>query len=324
MNNKKNKGEWLYELLLVGIVAIMVIIAFAINYVEEIFNLTKYILIINISITIFMPAYYLIYNIIERRKTKKIENSIIIDKINYEYFRDIIKEYSPAVLSILYDGKMEFSKDLGACIIYLINKGYLKILQNDYIVPTEKNCSDLPVDLQILAKSDVNHLLAMRRIRAKTDKEKDVIESSSRNMNFWNKTVEREIVDKGLATNEDRFHFRSILVIIVLLEIIYTINIGNDSLLLFSIFVLFGLLLLKSLAYDNNKFVKTKKGYEIYSKLVGLKKYINDFSSLSEKQIKEIELWEDYMIYAIILNNKSKLSDQSKKFIKRVANKDIL
>ena len=71
-------------------------------------------------------------------------------------------------------------------------------------------------------------------------------------------------------------------------------------------------------AFEKNKFVKTQKGYELYSKVIGLKNYIQDYSNLSESELKEINIWEDYLIYAIIFNNTSKLNKETTDYFKRV------
>ena len=41
---------------------------------------------------------------------------------------------------------------------------------------------------------------------------------------------------------------------------------------------------------------------DILSKLICIKKFLSEFSNLKDKSIKEIELWEDYMIYTLILD----------------------
>ena len=71
-------------------------------------------------------------------------------------------------------------------------------------------------------------------------------------------------------------------------------------------------------AFEKNKFVKTQKGYELYSKVIGLKNYVQDYSNLSESELKEINIWEDYLIYAIIFNNTSKLNKETTDYFKRV------
>ena len=90
------------------------------------------------------------------------------------------------------------------------------------------------------------------------------------------------------------------------------------GLLFFSGIVIFLLMFLKFWAFDENKFVKTQKGYELYTKIVGLKNYIKDYSNLSESKLKEITIWEEYLIYAIILNDTSKLNKEAKDFYKKV------
>lgn len=56
--------------------------------------------------------------------------------------------------------------------------------------------------------------------------------------------------------------------------------------------------------YSNNKvmYIKTDKGKELYMKLNGLKRFIRDFGCFKDKDLKEILVWEDYLLYAIILN----------------------
>lgn len=75
---------------------------------------------------------------------------------------------------------------------------------------------------------------------------------------------------------------------------------------------------IKIWAFCGNILVKTEKGYELYTKIVGLKNYIKDYSNLSESELKEITIWEDYLIYAIIFNNTSKLTKEAMEFYKRV------
>ena len=65
--------------------------------------------------------------------------------------------------------------------------------------------------------------------------------------------------------------------------------------------------------YDRkNKMVKTSIGKDIYLKLNGLKKYIKDFGNFEERNLKEIALWEEYILYAIILNESKTLTEQAK------------
>ena len=60
--------------------------------------------------------------------------------------------------------------------------------------------------------------------------------------------------------------------------------------------------------YSNGKamYIKTDKGKELYMKLNGLKRFIRDFGYFKDKNLKEILVWEDYLLYAIILNETKK------------------
>lgn len=311
------KINWKEIFMYICVFMIIVIPIIMIIYIEENYELSQYLLIVNILILIITPIYYIIYNIREKRKTKNAEKKIIIKNIDFKYYRDIIEKYSPATLSFILDG-MEFDKDLAASIIYLINKGYLELKQDNKITRTDKDNSGLSKDLKIICNSDVNHLLAYRRLKNKNIKEQQEAYIASQTNRQWMEQVEKEAEEDGLVIERKKYKITSILSILCIIETVYTLTIENYGLFFFSIFLFFLLVFLKMSAYDKNKWVKTQKGYELYSKIVGLKNYIKDFSTLSEKELKEIEIWEDYLIYAIIFNNTSKLNKDALEFYKKI------
>lgn len=311
------KINWKEIFMYICVFMIIVIPIIMIIYIEENYELSQYLLIVNILILIITPIYYIIYNIREKRKTKNAEKKIIIKNIDFKYYRDIIEKYSPATLSFILDG-MEFDKDLAASIIYLINKGYLELKQDNKITRTDKDNSGLSKDLKIICNSDVNHLLAYRRLKNKNIKEQQEAYIASQTNRQWMEQVEKEAEEDGLVIERKKYKITSILSILCIIETVYTLTIENYGLFFFSIFLFFLLVFLKMSAYDKNKWVKTQKGYELYSKIVGLKNYIKDFSALSEKELKEIEIWEDYLIYAIIFNNTSKLNKDALEFYKKI------
>ena len=60
------------------------------------------------------------------------------------------------------------------------------------------------------------------------------------------------------------------------------------------------------------KIIKNNQGNEIYMKLNGLKKYIKDFGNFEERELDEINIWEEYILYAIILNEGKTIKNESK------------
>lgn len=53
------------------------------------------------------------------------------------------------------------------------------------------------------------------------------------------------------------------------------------------------------------QFTRTEKGNELAEKIAGLKRFINEFSTLSESQKEEILLWNDFLVYAVVLEENS-------------------
>ncbi|RVU54308.1 DUF2207 family protein [Anaerosphaera multitolerans] len=61
--------------------------------------------------------------------------------------------------------------------------------------------------------------------------------------------------------------------------------------------------------------IRTKKGERTAEKLLALKNYIHDFTLLNEAQKEKVLLWDDYLVFALILEeNESIVSEISKYF----------
>lgn len=66
--------------------------------------------------------------------------------------------------------------------------------------------------------------------------------------------------------------------------------------------------------YTRNKRLFTPAFKDLVLQSVGFKKFLKEFSSLGEKQVKEIVLWEDYLVFASVLG----MADQVEKEIGRL------
>lgn len=56
-----------------------------------------------------------------------------------------------------------------------------------------------------------------------------------------------------------------------------------------------------------NNYERTEKGNEIVEKIAGLKRFISEFSQLSQREKEEIVLWEDFLTYAVLLEENEKI-----------------
>lgn len=54
----------------------------------------------------------------------------------------------------------------------------------------------------------------------------------------------------------------------------------------------------------------TRKGQEELNEILGLKRFLLDFSLIQERGVKETIIWQDYMVYALILGIADKLASQ--------------
>ena len=62
-----------------------------------------------------------------------------------------------------------------------------------------------------------------------------------------------------------------------------------------------------------NSYIRTEKGYEIHTKLEGLKYFLKDFGNMSHKEKEELPLWEDYLTYSVLFGmNKNIVADMEK------------
>lgn len=56
-----------------------------------------------------------------------------------------------------------------------------------------------------------------------------------------------------------------------------------------------------------NTYILTDKAKEIKIKLMGIKLFLRDYSNMKHKDLNEINLWDEYIIYSVILNENKKV-----------------
>ena len=235
-----------------------------------------------------------------------------IDLKNNSYYRDIISKYSPAVLSYIDDFKLE-EKDIVATLMSLELKQKLSIKDDIKIInDSEENLDEN--EKYIFKKLKNNTLKNINMLEFEEKVKKDCLDY---NLLEENKDIKKKIIKKVL------FNVCVYILIIVSFSNFpdFFNNIPNKNiamLLLPVIFILFLIMIIFPFAtivyiksyYRMNKqnpYIRNKKARNINKKLEGLRKYVKDFSQLSESQYNEIVLWEDYLIYSVILGQNSKI-----------------
>ena len=261
------------------------------------------ILIIQIGMLLFYVCYLLINilkNYFELAKLKMIDKN---DKEKFKYYRDILKDYSIGELGYIFNNK-NVNKLIIAELESLKMKKILDIKDKNILITNDnKNISE----------SEKYILEHYKFIKEKQFK-----------INYL-KCIETSLKEKNCLKNykwkfSDKLNIAFILYVFSFLlgyylALKYALS---DNVTFFAIEMIMFLITIivvgiSMKVYDvKNKMVKTSIGKDIYLKLNGLKKYIKDFGNFEERNLKEIALWEEYILYAIILNESKTLTEQAK------------
>ena len=265
---------------------------------------------------ITMIYLYIKINYIAKKRHRK--NKLTETDFNSNhYYRDIIKNYSPATLSYIDDYKID-ENDLIATLISLELKN--KVLIQDRITIIDETTSNLSESEKFVSECIKNNTL------------------QNFNMILFEERIIRDCKNNDLLIESKMSHSKykkkiifSIVTYIVIILLFFTFPtlfnkmMANQPVLSiigiifeFALFILvigFPIIVFNYIsAYKKmdflNPYVRTKKANEINRELEGLKNFIKDFSVLNKREKKEISLWREYMIYSIIFGINTNISSE--------------
>lgn len=244
----------------------------------------------------------IIYIIHIRQKPEK------IDYRNNTYFREKMLEFSPAVLSYIYDFKID-KKDIVATILNLEIKGKIKIKDKVIVVDDSED------NLTCTEKYIFNKL-----------KMNDILDT---NIEELENIIKNECKERGMIKEQfPKFSIKwfgiilisSVFLMLIAATIGMLIPAINDIALWIALIGCLGLYALPIGLYTYSfiilliqgypKYKYTKQGRKIFINLTGLKKYLYDFSLIEEKNKDDLILWEEYLIYSIILGVNNKIVNE--------------
>jgi len=279
----------------IGMIFVVIVISFVISIIEN-FELTA----IYIGIKIAMKKFH--KDRLSKIDLKKYEN----------YYRDIIQKYSPGVLDYIDD--FEIGKNtLIAILMGLKLKGIinedLKILKNDF------------TELDENEKYVCNHINDLNNIEIE-DLKYGIIEDCKK---YKLLEIKKQPQSRKEVPIVNWLILSTVLPFIIIF-IVFMID-ANNIIKIIAIFLPFLLAFIirfrsvyritYAVANSKEPYVRTKNGEQVNEKLEGLKKYLEDFSSLENKSEEELVLWEDYLIYSVIFNQNEKIIKQYQEKIDR-------
>ena len=207
--------------------------------------------------------------------------------------RDVTRDYSPALASILVDENIEVEEDFTAVILYLCSKGYL----------TMEKAEQENTFFFHIKDDDISKL---------SSHEKYILDCAVGKRHLDKLTLKELIV-------EDGFRKPNILKIMVpylfgfVLLIILNIMIGGKIFdTLFAIYmVLFIAIIIGLIAWiimhANDKYFLTEKGFREAKEWKKLKKFFHDYTLISEKNMDYVKILDEYMAYGVALKETNQI-----------------
>ncbi len=222
------------------------------------------------------------------------------DKEKFVYFRDIIKECSIGELGYIFNEKKNINSIVMAEIEYLKLNKKIEIVNKNINIIDDTN----------LRKSEKFIIESYKFIGTKYFN-KLYIESIESSLKEKNLIKTYKFFSKSLNIINIIVFFFNLIYWFVYLKYIWSTNASSYIAFCFGMMLITTMLLMLSV-YINDKvvYIKTEDGKEIYMKLNGLKKFIRDFGNFDDKSLREIIIWEDYLLYAIILNESKLLKKE--------------
>lgn len=267
--------------------------------------------LISMSVSLLIDSLFVkIFQVYkEKRDIKKIEKRLSFDKIDYLYYRDILAGYSPAVLAFCYKKDIKLDDIIVSTLLDLERKNKINIQNGKINTNTDINEMDI---------AEYEKIILSYYNKSKTISKKDLYTK------IKNETKEKGLIRLGSKKEVNSTYIMELFIAWIIIYMIITIpmfmSLSNLGVWLFAFYFLTFLCIpiYKTIQSKIRFIIRTKKGIEISAKMQGLKRYIEKFSRIQDEGIENIELFEEYVIYAVIFDLRGKLNKEVKELYMRL------
>lgn len=283
-----------------------------------------------------------------KMKKQVMRNNSFIPIEDFDYYREKLSGLSPAMISIISDLGIEQKKDAAASILKYEEMGILKVEGNHYEAGDYQD-ADLRESDKYLIEGLVNHTFHMefdgewqRLVQKEAEEEGYLINPLSPEYRKSHKKARgcgcgggclmsiilfilscvvvfhandnMGVLDAVLEAAPDNMTFREDLdyfaehpeVYPVIAEMVLAIVLF----ILAFISPLLGVVGTIATMSKRKLLVKTDTGNEMAECIYGMKNFIHDFSNLSEADKEQVVLWDDYLVYAVVLEENQRIVDE--------------
>lgn len=293
-------------------------------------------IIVNIIfvILIILGIKSIIKNIRKIKESKKLKPSQ-----EPQYYREMPREDStPAeALSLYYQKAGEFNNSnhigriFSATLLDLSLKKIIDFEENGKIIKIKilkkiteelENSKDEKIIYEFLKDACKNNQyeITTKELEKYIKKEQTKVIKLKENID---KNTEEALYQKELADKKGKEEHTKIsnhiavysaILFFLIIAVVFLIVLIGPSVLIgiitYMIVVIIQLIVLSILLKRTN--ILTQKGMDEYAKWKGLKKYMEDFSMLDRREIPEIVIWENFLVYATVFGIADKVLKQLK------------
>lgn len=260
----------------------------------------------------------------QKGKAKRVrDDSTFVPIQNIEYYRDNLNELNPSLVSLLIDLDIYGEKVIVATLLRMKNKNAISFGKDGRIIVTDKGAKGLDASeielLDLIKSGRLNHkraLLQWKQSRFYDAEKLGYIKKIKVKKEFSGMAVMLGIFSFiaafflwGVFLNKNLFATEYVSDVIIAFVILLAADI--------CLFTPFYFLARKAGYYSRADVIweRTPLGNETAEKIAGLGRFINEFSRLSEAHKEELMLWDDYLVYAIVLEENERIvNDISKRY----------
>lgn len=302
---------------------------------NEMIQKTIKIILIVLEVIGLLLGIYLIKIIFKYKKILK-NNPRLTPQIEIEYYRDIPEEnYTPSIAAFIYyfndlGMKNNMPKIISATMLELCIKKYLSF----EIIDDKKNKIRIVLnnqkDIENLTEDEREIYIILRKVADKNSNSftmkdfeeyaklhnTELLEIFNKLENIAKNIGEKQgIYDKELIKEADNWLGKGILYIFLIIVGILCMKLVILPAIIISVYCF------KIYGRFNRL---TQKGINEKAKLVGLKKYMENFSMMQEKSVPELILWEKYLVYATVFGIADKVLKQLKVVYPQIADSEYM
>ncbi len=298
-------------------------------------------LLIFVTAMLSIPIILLWQALFRQLKRNAIKRATFKADLGIDYYRDKLEGLSPIEISMLTDFRIEPEKDVSALLLKYQMKGILKIDEKNVQVLRPDDASLLPSDkllLQaIVEHGELSHTLLDHLSEWKSTAFNEVLQGKYFHKNDPNKVIKMQ--NKGCLFGCLSAVLMSIIIGVVFFQIInstpvkYSMNlienmpketanseiihmISTDPnlamglmlmlllvlLLVFAVFWPIAAIISSTAKVSGIAMIRrTEEGEQMTEYIYAMKNFLHDFSTLSEASKEQLVLWDDFLIYAVVL-----------------------